>query len=82
MTSPTKAPSAPANQSGAPGLHQASDGRWLLQTFLWPFQILSSIENTRPVPASIALRRQRSHVRIVSGAPVFSYFSAGYARPG
>jgi hypothetical protein len=32
MTSPTEAPFAPANRSGAPGLHQASNGRWLLKT--------------------------------------------------
>jgi len=29
---------------------------------------------------AFALRRQRSHVRIVSGAPVPLYFSARYAR--
>jgi hypothetical protein len=29
---------------------------------------------------TVALRRQRSHVRIVSGAPFFSYFTARYAR--
>lgn len=40
MTFTHKGPTAPANRSGAPGLHQASDGRWLLQTFLWPSQIL------------------------------------------
>jgi hypothetical protein len=47
-----KGPSAPANRSKAPGLHQVSDRRCLLQTFLWPSEILSSIENTLPVPAS------------------------------
>ena len=30
---------------------------------------------------SFSLPRQRSHVRIVSGAPVFLYFTARYARP-
>jgi len=39
MTSPTKAPRT-CEPVGAPGLRQASDGGWLLQTFLWPSQIL------------------------------------------
>jgi hypothetical protein len=55
MTSPTKAPPLLRTGRGATGLHQASDRRWLLQTFLWPSQILSSIETRdqflRPIGA-------------------------------
>ena len=34
----------------------------------------------RTRPQAFALQRQRSHVRIVSGAPIFLYFKAQYAR--
>ena len=55
MTSPTKAPPHLRTSRGAPGLHQASDERRLLQMVLWPFQVLSSIETRdqflRPLPS-------------------------------
>ena len=64
MTSPTTAPRT-CEPVGASGLHQASDGRWQLQTFLSPSQILSSIENSRPVSGANHIRLYHHQFRLI-----------------